>query len=163
MLLGSLREICQPGARPNRIPAEGRTKQVNTSTARSICADEILGMSMGAQAIKTCMRKEGTQHSTNVPPMSARSRLSVSNCQMILPRVAPSEERIAISDCRGAARERSRVPMFAHAINSTRAARSHQDEERGPKVSLPCPRAKAPVSLQGLDWKRDTLVPGCSQ
>jgi hypothetical protein len=118
---GPLREICQAGARPNRIPAQDETKQANTSTGRSICADEILGMSMGAQAIKICSRKKAPS-TPNVPPMSARSRLSVSNCPMILPRVAPSEERIAISDCRAAARERSRVPMFAHAIKSTRAA-----------------------------------------
>ena len=53
-------------------------------------------------------------------PAPASSKLSVSNCRMILPRIAPSAVRTDISVCRPMPRTSSRFAMFAHAISSTR-------------------------------------------
>ena len=119
--LGSPCEICQAGARPKNIPATNEIRPVKTSTGTSICAEDILGTSFGAQAIKRYM-SEKAKSAPSAPPASASWRLSVSNCAMILRRLAPNEDRIAISRCRPAARARSKVPMFEHAIKSTRAA-----------------------------------------
>ena len=55
----------------------------------------------------------------NDPAISARTKLSTSNCRTTRDRLAPSESRIAISRPLAWARASSRLPTFAHAITST--------------------------------------------
>jgi len=51
--------------------------------------------------------------------MTARTRLSVSNCRAILPRAAPSAVRTHISALRAMPRTRRRFAILAHAISNT--------------------------------------------
>ncbi len=52
------------------------------------------------------------------PPAIATSKLSVITNRISDPRVAPNDNRIAISFCRAAARVISKLAMFTHAISS---------------------------------------------
>ena len=54
------------------------------------------------------------------PPMSDSNTLSVSSWRTNWPRVAPSDNRTAISRCRMKPRAISRFATFAQAISSTR-------------------------------------------
>ena len=54
-----------------------------------------------------------------MPPSTASTTDSVSNCASRCPRLAPIDRRTAISVLRAAARASSRFAMFAHAMRRT--------------------------------------------
>ncbi len=111
------RDVRSAGSSPNRIADPIETTAVNVTTRRSgpTCAARgRLGRSVRMLSV---MIAPPTRPRT--PPASARITLSDRSCVTSRAREAPSAARMAISRSRDAARARSRLAMFAHAIRST--------------------------------------------
>ena len=91
---------------------------VNSNTPPSTRISAARGSVPCASEASACVPHELNQ-APNAPPISARIRLSVSNCRTRPPRVAPTAIRTAISRLRPKARDSRRLATLAHAINST--------------------------------------------
>ena len=109
-------------AQPNRAEKSSDSTDANARTADSGRPEARLRC-RAASSIATAPRGD---HKAPTPPDSASTRLSVSSCRTMRPRLAPSDRRTAISR-RRAARARSRLPTLAHASEQHQ---EHRDEHR---------------------------------
>jgi hypothetical protein len=118
--LNRVRDDCIAGTRPKTMPVASVTIDVTSRTVPFTPTPSIRGKSDGATARR--IRNPPTASSTPaMPPISDRRTLSVSNCRMSLPPLAPNAMRTVTSLSRTAARDRSKFATFAHAISNTAA------------------------------------------
>ena len=114
------REESRAGRTPNRRPVRTDTPSVNRSTRASTTIGRKRGTSAG---MESCRRS--TPHSASrapkTPPARDSMTLSVRSCRRRRARPAPNEARIAISFCRAAARDSSRLATLAQAMSRTKA------------------------------------------
>ena len=113
------RVACAAGNTPNSSPVPTASAIANRITVRSTAIASRRGMPSGFIPIRTSTPQTASSRPRPAPSRLS-SRLSVSSCRTSLERPAPSAVRMAISDPRAAARARSRLATFAHAISSTK-------------------------------------------
>lgn len=106
------------GTKPNTIATSIEVARVNSKILTSSPISSARGKASGIALI--AVRVAHTAKSNPAaPPAQARRMLSVSNCLMARPCVAPSAARIANSRARPVERARSKLATFAQAISST--------------------------------------------
>src|SRR5436190_23775159 len=114
----STRVPCHAGARPNKIPVSSETRAVNANTRASRPTSGRTGNVGGVRRSSTG-RNQFVSTSPRPPLNNASSTLSVSTCRINRQRVAPIEERTAISLRRAKARASMRLAALAQAMTST--------------------------------------------
>jgi len=113
------------------MPLANKIRHVNASTRPSMAISSRRGRLLGPSSDSN-FTPHFAKSRPNAPPITARSRLSVSNCPISRARLAPSAVRIAISRSRTVARASNRLATFADAMSSTNATapRSTSSAER---------------------------------
>ena len=109
---------CHAGARPNKIPVSSETRAVNANTRASRPTSGRTGNVGGVRRSSTG-RTQFVSTSPTPPLNNASNTLSVSTCRINRQRVAPIEERTAISRRRARARASMRLAALAQAMTST--------------------------------------------
>ena len=135
------REICKAGTSPNRTPVKTDTAAANArmrpsnKPSRLRCSTGRRGSSAGATANRP-WRPMAPRKTPATPPATASSRLSVSNCRRITPRLAPSAMRRAISLVRPAARGQQKVGDVGAGDQQDEADSAQEDEQGRTKVAV---------------------------
>ena len=111
-----VRAPCSAGSSPNSRQAISDSNALNAST---VVSGERPTPADGATRDINRAGAQNAIPTPRVPAMSASTRLSVSSCRAMRPRLAPSDSRTAISRRRAAALASSRLPTLAHASDST--------------------------------------------
>ena len=113
------------------------------------CACEMFGGMNALQDVQADVRESSKP---TPPPSAASNTLSVRNCRVSRERLAPSARRKAISFCRTAARARSRLATFAHAISRTNPTAPSKNEQ-----------GRFDVAYQlFVQWRHDATRCACS-
>ena len=114
------RDALNAGAMPKSTPVAHESSSAKSSTHRSIVKSKASGSApAGGGAARNAAAIPQASAMPAIPPMTASRTLSVSSWRSRRPRLAPSASRTAISRCRAAALESSRLATFAQAISST--------------------------------------------
>ena len=133
----SVRAPCHAGAKPNVIPVSNEINRVKASTRPSIATLSMRGTFGGRIDMDVC-RLAHASISPAAQPIPVSTRLSVKNCRINRPRLAPSAARMAVSALRRVARAKSRLATFEHAISKTSAtapSSSHRVDWTSPKTA----------------------------
>jgi hypothetical protein len=111
---------------------DSSSKKQHHSIQIDRCARQHVRRNEAAHATNSADRECDSQRASR----SARTKLSVSICRMIRPRLAPKAMRSAISFVRVAPRTKNKFATLAHAINNTNITAPNSTTIAG--GSLPC-------------------------
>ncbi len=116
------RDASSPGASPKRIPVSIVTPQRNTRTGTLVPASRKKGIACNCDsgiAATSRLTPHCAPSSPTPAPMPESKRLSVSNCESRVPRLAPRAERTANSLRRPIERVITRLATLAQVIRRT--------------------------------------------
>ena len=113
-------QVWSAGASPKITLVAAETASAKSSTGRLTATSDSSGIVFGGTSVRITRSAPYASAVPTMPPATARSTLSVSNCRTSRQRLPPSAARTAISRCRPAALDSSRFDTLAHAISSSR-------------------------------------------
>ena len=172
--VSAVRDASKAGAKPNASPVNTASPTVKINTSQSTCTSTRRGVSPGSRDL-SAERPNTARRNPNRAPTAASKTLSVSNCRAMRWRPAPRAERIPISFCREAARDRVKFATLAQAISRMiPTAPSSNSSRVRTSATMPFRSAITVTSafhalgmVQGnksntRDWNRRISAPACA-